>query len=151
MVLTTWITLIKPISCKKETLTSFPLGDNIKDIIGFPLNPLGPPGNDSEIYQSLAEYILKQFSKPKHLFIREEVSHVTYTNDNILVPIICTSMSSDSRVILSHIGVFNIKMSIPHLNFPLVGEVSISWIQKSTDTKTNSTMIYVIIYIYKNN
>lgn len=137
MVLTTWTLLIKPISCKKENLTSFPLGNKIRDLNGFPLNLLLAPHGNSETYRSLAEYKLEQFSKPKHLFIREEVSHVTYTNDNILVPIVCTNMSSDSRVILSQIGVFNIKMSMPTINFPLMGEVSISWIQKSTDMKTN--------------
>ena len=134
MVLTSWTLLIKPISCKV-------------DIIAFPLT------KSKLLTERLAEFSLSLIGnsiiikkhKLIHPFIEKEVTHVTYTNDEILVPILCTSIDCDSIVVLSQIGVFNIKISITYIYFPPMGEVSISWIQKSTDMKTNNVdaMIYV--------
>lgn len=134
MVLASWTLLIKPIICK-EDIIAFPLAKSnipIKRLAKFSLS-------------LISDSIMIKKHELIYPFIEKEVTHVTYTNDKIPVPILCTSIDCDSIVVLSQIGVFNIKISITYIYFPPMGEVSISWIQKSTDMKTNNVdaMIYV--------
>ena len=120
MVLATWNTLIKPISCKESIIVFRNKKNNLTTI-------------------RLADFSLLLISKiiSINIHMRLVVPHVTYTKDKILVPALCTSIKCDSIVLLSRIGVFNIKIAIKYIYFPLMGEVSISWIQKSTDMKIN--------------